>query len=120
MKNLKFLSFLIAVPLFVLSAFNANAYIDKEYAVVNVLNKAAGKVQTIQVPVGYAVEYEKLDITVQTCKQTDPFDAKNFFMFIEISKLGDGEIFSGWMNRNEPGENPLQNEDYDLWLVECE
>ena len=40
-------------------------------------------------------------------------------MFIEIDKDPDGRIFSNWMNRNEPGENPLQNPDYDVWLEKC-
>ena len=39
-------------------------------------------------------------------------------MFIEISQ--DSKIFSGWMSHNEPGNNPLQHPDYDLWLVGCE
>lgn len=98
----------------------ANAYINRPNAVVRIMNKAAGKTQTVRVPVGKNFEYEKLNVNVRACKQTDPFEVENHFMFIEISKNGDGQIFGGWMNRNAPGDNPLQNADYDLWLVGCE
>lgn len=109
---------------FVLSAFTicnrADAYVDKQNAIIRVMNKAAGKVQVITMPVGQNVQYEKLEMLVRSCKQTDPFDAEDFFMFIEISKQGADKIFSGWMSANEPGDNPLQNADYDVWLVKCE
>ena len=98
----------------------ADAYTDKDTAVVRVMDKAAGKVQMVTVPVGQEVAVEKLFLNVRTCKQTDPFQAEDFFTFIEISKVGEGRIFSGWMSRNEPGANPLQNADYDVWLVKCE
>ncbi len=98
----------------------AVAYTDKTTAVLRVLNKAAGKAQTIRIPVNYSVDFEKLNISVRSCKQTDPFDAENFFAFVEIEETNLGQIFGGWMNRNEPGKNPLQNPDYDVWLVTCE
>lgn len=98
----------------------ADAYIDHQTAVVRVLNKAAGKAQTVRVPVGYSVSFEKLGIGARACKQTDPFDAENYFAFIEIFDTNANQVFGGWMNRNEPGNNPLQNPDYDVWLVSCE
>jgi hypothetical protein len=96
------------------------AYVDQHTAVLRVLNKAAGKTQTILVPVNYSVDFEKLNIAVRACKQTDPFQAENHFAFVEISQVSQGQIFGGWMNKNEPGNNPLQNPDYDVWLVNCE
>lgn len=113
------LSFLLAVPFFFMSS-GANAYVEKKTAVVRVLNKAAGKNQTINLTVGKEAQYEKLRLMVRSCKQTDPFQPEDFFMFIEITKNSEGKIFSNWMSRNEPGDNPLQNADYDLWLVKCE
>lgn len=101
-----------------MTATPADAYIDRETAVVRVMNKAAGKAQTIRIPVGRQVTFEKLDMIVRTCKQTDPFQPEDFFMFAEIAQ--DTTIFSGWMSRNEPGNNPLQHPDYDVWLVGCE
>ena len=101
-------------------SIQADAYVDKQNAVIRIMNKAAGKVQKVTLPVGQEAKYEKLNMLVRACKQTDPFDAQDFFMFIEIYKDQDNKIFSGWMSANEPGDNPLQNADYDLWLVSCE
>ncbi|MBD5389135.1 DUF2155 domain-containing protein [bacterium] len=103
-----------------LAMMPAGAYVDRGTAVVRVMDKAAGKVQTVRLPVGRRVTFEKLNMRVRSCKQTDPFQAENFYMFVEISKVGDGLIFSNWMDRNEPGDNPLQDADYDVWLVTCE
>lgn len=97
----------------------ADAYVNRQTAVVNILDKTSGKNRIFSVPVGQTSSYEKLTFTVRSCKQTDPFQPENAFMFIEISQ-NSRKIFSGWMNKNEPGANPLQNADYDMWLVRCE
>ena len=98
----------------------ANAYIDKTNAVVRILNKDAGKVTERTIAVGQGIKFEKLNIDVRTCKQSDPFDAENFWAFVEISDSDNGLVFSNWLNRNEPGNMPLQHADYDVWLVRCE
>lgn len=99
---------------------SARAYVNTDTAMFSVLNKAAGKVQNISVPVNQTVEFEKLRFLVHACMQTDPFQPANSFAFVEISKTNGDLIFSNWMNHNEPGDNPLQNADYDVWLVQCE
>lgn len=111
---------LFITPLFLLSVSPAFAYIEKDTAVLRVMNKAAGKTYVLPVRVGKTIQYEGLNVTVKTCKQSDPFDAENFFAFLEIYTKTDGRIFSGWMNRNEPGQNPLQDATYDAWLEKCE
>lgn len=112
--------FLLSIGLIAGLSDDALAYVERENAIVRIMNKAAGKVQTITMPVGRDIQFEKLHMLVRSCKQSDPFDAENYFAFIEISKSDEGKIFSNWMNANEPGENPLQNADYDVWLVKCE
>ena len=96
------------------------AYIENDTALLRVMDKAAGKTQLLSVPVGKTANHNSLTIMVRNCKQSDPFDAENFFVFLEIYTKTDGRIFSGWMNRNEPGQNPLQNDSYDVWLEKCE
>ena len=108
--------------IFVLSVLpqGSFSYVEKNTAVVRVMDKAAGKTQMLKLPVDKNVSFDGLNLYVRSCKQTDPFDAENFFMFIEIYTKSDGRIFSGWMNRNEPGQNPLQDATYDVWLEKCE
>ena len=117
---MKILKSLFFASLFLFYANAANAYVDRGTAVVGIMNKAAGKVQTVSIPVGRTAEFEKLSIRVRSCKQTDPFDAEDFFMFVEVSTRADGQIFGNWMGRNNPGDRPLQNADYDIWLVRCD
>lgn len=100
--------------------WGADAYVNRDIADIRIMNKAAGKTYSIDIPVGNSAQFEKLNITVHSCKQTDPFDAEDYFAFLEISTATDGTIFSNWMSRNEPGVRPLQNADYDVWLVGCE
>ena len=99
---------------------SAFAYIEKETAVLRVMNKAAGKTQTVSGKVGNSIQHDGLIIKIRNCKQTDPFDPENFFAFLEIYTKTDERIFSGWMNHNEPGQNPLQDDTYDVWLEKCE
>lgn len=105
---------------FVMFPVCVNAFVDKDIAVMRVMNKDAGKVQELSVPVGQSVDFEKINITVRSCVQSDPFDAENYFAFIEVIEQENKKIFSNWMNRNEPGDKPLQHPDYDLWLVSCQ
>lgn len=110
-----FLSFVLGIiPMM------ANAYVNRETAVLKIMNKDAGKVHEVKIPVEQETQFEKIYLNVRSCKQTDPFQAENFFVFIEISERNKGQIFGGWMSRNEPGQNPLQHSDYDVWLVKCE
>ena len=111
---------LLITPLFFISVHPAFAYIEKDTAVLRVMNKAAGKTHIVNANVNKGVVYDGLTIKVRSCKQSDPFDAENFFAFVEIYTKTDNRIFSGWMNRNEPGQNPLQDGTFDVWLEKCE
>ncbi len=102
------------------SAHDSFAYIEKDTAILRVMNKAAGKTQTVFAAKDKNIRIEGLTIKVRSCKQSDPFDAENYFAFVEIYTKSDLRIFSGWMNRNEPGQNPLQDDAYDVWLEKCE
>lgn len=113
-KLLLYIAMLCALP------GMAEAYIERGVAVLRVMDKDAGKVQELSVPIQSEVQFEKLFINVRACLQTDPFEAEDFWGFIEISERDKGQVFSNWMSRNEPGQNPLQHSDFDVWLVRCE
>ena len=118
--NISKLSCLFIAPLVLFSVTPAGAYIEKGTALLRIMDKAAGKTQLVHANTGKTIQHNSLTITVRNCKQSDPFDAENFFVFLEIHTKTDGRIFSGWMNRNEPGQNPLQDDTYDVWLEKCE
>ena len=100
--------------------YHAFSYIEKDIVVVRVMDKAAGKTQLLTLPLDKEIQFDNLVLKARNCKQANPFDAENFFVFLEIYTKSDGRIFSGWMNRNEPGQNPLQNDTYDVWIERCE
>jgi hypothetical protein len=116
-----FVKFFIFYFLFFISNLFAEGeqYIPAQNATVQIMNKQAGKVQTITIPVGKNVKFEKLEIMVRKCLSNNEFLPEDFYMFAEIGKSGK-KIFSGWMTKSEPGQNPLQDPDNDLWLVKCE
>jgi len=120
MNKISKLFCLFVIPLVSFYTSSVFAYVEKDVAFVRIMNKAAGKTQVMPVNVGQTINYEEMTITVHNCKQTDPFDAENFFVFLEIYTKTDGRVFSGWMNHNEPGQNPLQNDAWDVWLEKCE
>ena len=84
MKNIIKTLCLAIVPLFSFSVDHAFAYIEQETAVIRIMNKPAGKTQVVSVKVGETLQYDGLNITVRNCKQSDPFEAENFFVFLEI------------------------------------
>ncbi len=118
--NISKLLCLFIIPLVLFTEKPAFGYIEKNTAVLRIMDKAAGKTQLVRANVNQTIQHNSLTIKVRNCKQSDPFDAENFFVFIEIYTKSDDRIFSGWMNRNEPGQNPLQNDTYDVWLEKCE
>jgi len=119
MNVFKFI-YLLFASLFI--TISAKAYIDTEHANIAIMNKAAGKTKNIYTLVGKQIEFDnRLLIMVRSCKLSDPFKPANAYMFIEITdKSTKNKLFSGWMNKNAPGFNPLQHPDYDLWLINCE
>jgi hypothetical protein len=117
--KIRALCLVVCALFFFMSSAICAEFVERSTAVVRVMNKAAGKTSSVSLPVGKTEEIEKLSVLARACKQTAPYDAENFYMFVEIKK-GGAVIFSGWMDRNEPGDNPLQDADYDLWLVGCE
>lgn len=109
-----------ALASFVFTAGNSYAYVEKNTAIVRVLNKAACVTQTVNLPVGEMVGFEKINILARTCKQADSSETDNFYAFVEITKSDGTKFFSNWMDRDAPGKNPVENADYDVWLVSCE
>jgi len=97
--------------------------IQKQSAVIRIMNKAAGKTKTVTLPVGKSTEYERMNIMVHACRTSAPYGAADNFMFATIDKKSGNatpQIFSGWMMASDPGYNPLQDADYDLWLIKCD
>ena len=116
----KLIYILSGLFVFAIGASDAHAFTERKTATLRIMNKAAGKTQTVTAPIDTPIEFEKISILVRSCRQSDPFAAENFYAFTEIRKSDGDLIYSNWMNRNNPGVNPVQNADYDVCVVKCE
>ena len=56
------------------------AYIEKDVAIIRIMDKASGKTQTAELPIGKTLNFDGINIIAKNCKQSDPFDAENFGM----------------------------------------
>lgn len=94
-----------------------------EFAIVQVLDKASGKTKQLRLPVGTESQFEKLVVLTRTCLAAAEYQPEDYSAFFEIKKTnGEAQptqIFSGWMIAGSPGRNPLEDEHFDLWLVNC-
>ena len=66
--NIAKLLCLFITPLFLLQIHPAFAYIEKDSAVVRVMDKAAGKTQALNIPVNQTKQYDGLKISVKNGK----------------------------------------------------
>ncbi|MDR0449444.1 MAG: DUF2155 domain-containing protein [Rickettsiales bacterium] len=121
MKKLLALLFIFAaLPVF---AEDADEMVKKDFAIVQVLDKTSGKTKQLKIPAGKESTFEKLAIDVKSCLAASEFQPEDYFAFFEVYKTAADRalprIFSGWMMASSPGANPLEDENYDLWLVKC-
>ncbi len=129
MKNLLIALFLI-IPLTAFSddvdvVQNDTSLIAKKSATLQILDKPSGKTKTITIPLNHTEKFDKLSITALACYQTPEYRAEEHTVFLQIKKRTgadsrDQQIFSGWMYKNVPGQNPIQDDTYDVWLINCQ
>ena len=97
-------------------------------AVLRGLDKVTARTRDFEAPVGEAVEFGALAITVQYCRKRPPEEPPEVFVFLQVDDRRtdgfgeevDGErIFSGWMFASNPALNPLEHPVYDVWVIDC-
>ncbi|MDR2686044.1 MAG: DUF2155 domain-containing protein [Rickettsiales bacterium] len=126
----KLLPMLFACCILPLSSFSAAPenddaadMVEKKTALVQVLDKASGKTRQLKLSVGQTSQFEKLVIDTKVCLAAAEYSPEDYSAFFQINKAGAASepvrIFSGWMLQSSPGANPLEDENYDLWLVKC-
>ncbi|HEY9569047.1 MAG TPA: DUF2155 domain-containing protein [Thalassobaculum sp.] len=92
-------------------------------AVLQGLDKVTARISTVTAPVGEAVKFGTLSITVATCQEHPPTLAPESAAFLSIEdRLPDEashRVFSGWMFASSPGLNALEHPVYDVWVLSC-
>lgn len=92
-------------------------------ALLQGLDKVTARISTIEVPVGQAVRFGTLEITVRHCDKAPPEEQPEAAAFLQISEVKRGEptqvLFSGWMFASSPALSSLEHPVYDVVVVDC-
>lgn len=92
-------------------------------AVLQGLDKITARVTTIDAPIGQAVRFGTLDITVRKCHRRPPTETPETTVYLEIRerRLGENavDLFRGWMFASSPAASSMEHPVYDVWVVDC-
>ncbi len=113
------------VPGLLLSLFAAPPAIafPGDLAVLQGLDKVTARVSTFEAPLGVAVQFGTLSITLRSCDRTPPEEPPESTAFLDIYEARQGEqpvsLFHGWMFASSPAISALEHPVYDVWVLEC-
>ena len=96
-------------------------------AVLQGLDKTTARVSKFDAPVGQAVRFGTLVITVRACIKHPPEEEPESAAFLQIDEVRPGErnsvvsqqVFSGWMFASSPALSALENPIYDVGVLDC-
>ncbi|CAN5245762.1 hypothetical protein BH10PSE15_BH10PSE15_15820 [soil metagenome] len=93
-------------------------------AVLGVLNKRNGVAREISLKPGQAARIGDAVIRLRACEQTAPWESDHYTgAFVQLDvKQYDAKwhrVFSGWLYKERPSLNVVQNPIYDVWPKSC-
>ena len=96
-------------------------------AVLQGLDKTTARISRFDAPVGRAVRFGTLVITVRACIKHPPEEEPESAAFLQIDEVRQGErnsvvsqqVFSGWMFASSPALSALENPIYDIGVLDC-
>jgi hypothetical protein len=96
-------------------------------AVLQGLDKTTARISKFDAPVGKAVRFGTLVITVRACIKHPPEEEPESAAFLQIDEVRPGErnsvvsqqVFSGWMFASSPALSALENPIYDIGVLDC-
>lgn len=87
-------------------------------AQLKLLDRLAGTVDEVTLPVGITQPLGKLRITLDDCRFPEDNPTGEAFAFVRITE-GDAALFAGWMIASSPALNALDHPRYDVWVLRC-
>ncbi|HEU0223038.1 MAG TPA: DUF2155 domain-containing protein [Paracoccaceae bacterium] len=91
-----------------------------EAALLRGLDKMTGRITDIELKVGERRSYERLELTLGTCRLPGPGGPKDAFAWLEIRDRRQAEpAFRGWMFAASPALSALDHPRYDVWVISC-
>lgn len=89
-------------------------------AVLRGLDKLTGAVSDLVLRPGDAVQFGRLEITLDECRFPVNNPASDAFARLTIRDTrAEGAAFAGWMLASSPALNPLDHPRYDVWVLRC-
>lgn len=93
-------------------------------AVIGFLNKRNGIVHNLRMKPGMAVRAGDAIIHLRACETTAPWEAEKLTgAFLQLDVQGADKkyrrVFSGWVYKESPSLNVVQNPVYDVWPKSC-
>jgi hypothetical protein len=94
-------------------------------AVLGLLNKRNGIVQTVSLHPGQSVRWKDMIVRLRACEATAPWeDEKLTGAFVQVDVQRPDErwqrVFSGWLYKESPSLNVVEHPIYDVWPKSCE
>ena len=112
----------LLAPLLIAAAVPAAAE-PYPIAVLRGLDKVTARISTIEVPVGHAVRFGTLEITVRTCDKRPPEEPPEAAAFLDIWEIRQEQpsanLFRGWMFASSPALSAMDHPVYDVWVLDC-
>jgi hypothetical protein len=111
------------------AALAQSAPIVGKTAVLRGLDKVTGQTRDFSAPIGKAVKFNSLDITVRACQKAAPEEPPATWVYVVVSETPlrrkDGEqpkaaeLMRGWILAESPALNALEHPVYDIWAIDC-
>ena len=93
-------------------------------AVIGLLNKRNGIVRDLRMRPGQAMRVKDVVVRLRACETTAPWEAENLTgAFVQVDRLQPNgqwvRRFSGWLYRESPSLNVVEDPVYDVWPKSC-
>ena len=97
---------------------------NERVAVLGVLNKRNGIARDIRLKPGQAVRGKDLIVRLRACETTPPWEFDQLtgaFVQVDVQQPEGGwdRVFSGWLYKESPSLNVVENRVYDVWVKSC-
>lgn len=93
-------------------------------AVLGLLNKRNGIVRDLTLRPGQAMRVKDVTVRLRACEATAPWEAEKLTgAFVQVDRLRPDKQwvrrFSGWLYRESPSLNVIEDPVYDVWVKSC-
>jgi hypothetical protein len=93
-------------------------------AVIGILNKRNGIVQNVTLRPGQSARWKDVIVRLRACETTAPWEEEKLtgaFVQVDMQKPDKSwnRIFSGWLYKESPSLNVVENPVYDVWPKSC-